>query len=57
MKIDVVQMFTSEIAVVEVNTLREEGLTLVIPSSLEVDLVTHVGGLTYVHLAQKDSGA
>ena len=54
MRIDTVTMFTSEIAVVEINTLREEGLTLVIPTDLEVDLVTHTEGLTYVHLKKKE---
>jgi hypothetical protein len=53
MKIDTVTMFTSEIAVAEVNTLREEGITLVIPPDLEVDLVTHVEGRTYVHIVPR----
>lgn len=53
MKIDTVTMFTSEIAVVEINTLREDGLTLVIPSTHEVDLVTHVNDVTYVHMSPK----
>jgi hypothetical protein len=53
MKIDTVTMFTSEIAVVEINTLREKGMTLVIPSEFEVDLVTHVEDMTYVHITRK----
>lgn len=55
MRIDTVTMFTSEIAVVEINTLREEGMTLVIPSEFEVDLVTHVDDQTYVHITRKET--
>ena len=53
MKIDEVVMFTSEISAVELNTIRPEGLTLLIPENLEVDLVTHTEGVTYIHLSQK----
>jgi len=52
-KINEVVMFTSEIAAAEINTLRDEGITLVIPSDLEVDLVTHHQNLTYVHISRR----
>lgn len=53
MKIDEVVMFTSEIKAVEVNILSDE-LMLVIPPDLEVQMVTHLEGRTYVHLLRKD---
>lgn len=52
MKIDTVTMFTSEIAVVEVNTLRDE-LTLVIPSEFKVE-AEHLDDTTYVRLTRTD---
>lgn len=53
MKIDTLTMFTSEIAVVEINTLRDEGMTLVIPTDFEVDMVTKTDEGTYVHITRK----
>jgi hypothetical protein len=52
MKIDVVEMFTSEIKAVELNMLGDE-LTLVIPPDLEVELVSHIENRTYVRLVRK----
>jgi hypothetical protein len=53
MKIDVVEMFTSEIAVVEINTLRDE-MTLIIPRDFTVSTSTYDGS-TVVRLIRGES--
>lgn len=55
MKVDTVTMFTSEIATVEINTLRDD-FRMVIPSDMEVALVTHTEGVTLIDLKRKEQG-
>ena len=54
MRIDMVTMFTSEIAVAEINMLRDE-MTLVLPSDLEVYMVSHLENQTFITIKKKET--